>query len=108
MDTGSLLAFTAFKHPWRSFSLLQGFTASTTGSMSNDGRREMRRLISLAVDQGWVYLGRNGRHHKLQNPLGERIPLPCTPLSDRHTLENIRARLRRHGLIIEHRSKKKA
>lgn len=60
--------------------------------------KEMRALLRAAEDAGWkVELKR--KHYRLQSPEGEIVFLPSTP-SDRRSVLNSRAQLRRAGLKV--------
>lgn len=58
--------------------------------------KDMADLVRRAQKQGWTW-ERRGSHQALRSPSGEAIFMASTP-SDRRTLRNIKATLRRHGM----------
>lgn len=59
--------------------------------------REIRRLVKLAEDQGWVVIV--GKHVKFLAPGGGMVVSAKTP-SDHRSVKNTVAHLRRAGLEI--------
>lgn len=56
-------------------------------------------LVSLAIDSGWVVRRTEGGHIAMTSPAGETVVCSSTP-SDRRSVLNLRALLKRKGLDV--------
>lgn len=66
--------------------------------MSSARKKEIKRLVALAEEQGWTVEVRRTNHLCFKAPDGESMVFaPATP-SDHRSMKNVRAQLRREGL----------
>ena len=62
--------------------------------------KELKRIIALAIRQGYTVELRNNGHYKFTAPSGRFIFTSSTP-SDRRALSNILSDLKKTGLDLE-------
>ena len=65
--------------------------------MSRD--RELRALVELAEAQGWTVTPTRKSHLRFASPDGVHLVIASGTASDRRATKNLRAQLRRAGLV---------
>lgn len=63
--------------------------------------KEMKQLRKLAVEQGWRVEYTKGGHLKWFPPVGTEFVVSSSTPSDYRAIKNLRAMLRRHGLVCD-------
>lgn len=63
--------------------------------------KEVRKLISLAEEQGWRVELKKGGHYRLYSPDGKTIVTAGSTPSDRRAYQNIKSDLKRGGLKLD-------
>ena len=61
--------------------------------------KEIRRLVSSLIDQGWIYQ-RGKKHGSIHPPSGRRVTVPSTP-SDYRAFYNFRQQVKAVNLDME-------
>lgn len=63
-------------------------------------KRELRPLVSAAIEQGWEVTLTGGGHLRFKAPTGALVFCASTPSGGRRSIENTEAMLRRAGLVL--------
>jgi hypothetical protein len=63
--------------------------------------KEIKKLIDIALAQGWTVTYTGGCHLRWCPPSGKQTVYSATTPTDRRALKNMKARLRRSGLLLE-------
>jgi len=62
-------------------------------------KKELKKLVKLAEEQGWQVTVTGGNHLCWRSPVGRTVFTPTTP-SEYRGLKNAKAWLRREGLVV--------